>query len=121
MHVRALVCVPQVVATLSVGSDEHAAAEESLADALLEYSTVLIELSQPARAVPMLRRALKIQTSCHGERCEAALSVNDMLARALAGAGEGAEVVPTLRRSLDLKRSLHGDGSQEVADCHNEV
>ena len=96
-------------------------AQAELADCLVELSTVLSEMGRPADAVPLLRRAMALQTVTHGETSFDVMTCNDMLARALADSGHAAEVVPTLRRSLDLKRAVHGEASQEVADAHNEL
>ena len=113
----------QAVASIDpkAGADELTRAQDLLADALLELSTVLAELEEPLLAVPLLQRALEIRETALGTFSDQSLLIYDQLARALADGGMSVAAVETLRKSLEVKRTMHGAVSLEVAEGHNEL
>ena len=113
----------QAVASIDpkAGADELTRAQDLLADALLELSTVLAELEEPSLAVPLLQRALEIRETAVGTFSDQSLLIYDQLARALADGGMSVAAVETLRKSLEVKRTMHGAVSLEVAEGHNEL
>lgn len=100
---------------------ERAAAEQALLDVLTELSVVLIESSQAAPAVPVLRRAHEMHRRRHGASSPQTAECAERLARALAAEGEVSEAVALVRGAVETRARVHGEISQEVADGANEL